>query len=79
MAFSANIRIPNCNIFYGTINIMFCAFSKQTDIILRGITYLHSRHSMVIAVKIPFKRIPRVSYWCPFLIVKIKIIFQNNI
>ena len=76
--FSVNIRILNCNIFYGTINIMSCASSKQTDTI-QCTTYFHSRHSMVIAVKIPFKRLPSVSYWCPFLIVKIKIIFQNNI
>ena len=77
--FSTNNRIFNRNIFYGTINIKFCTFSKQTDIIRRGITYLHSRHSMIPAVKVPSKRITMVSYWCPFLIIKINIIFQYNI
>ena len=79
MSFSMDIRILNCNIFYGTINIKFYAFSKQADTIRRGITYPHSRHSMIPAVKIPFKRIIRGSYWCPFLILKINIIFQYNI
>ena len=79
MSFSMNIRILNCNIFYGTINIMSCAFSKQTDIIRRGITYQHSRHSMIPAVKVPSKRMTIGSYWCPFLIIKINIIFQYNI
>ena len=31
--YSTNNRIFNRNIFYGTINIMFCAFSKQADTI----------------------------------------------
>ena len=79
MYFPGNNRVLNCNIFYGTINIISCAFSKQTDIIRRGITYPHSRHSMIPAVKVPSKRISMVSYWYPFLIIKINIIFQYNI
>ena len=34
---------------------------------------------MVIAVKIPFKRITMVSYWCPFLISQINIRSQHNV
>ena len=34
---------------------------------------------MVIAVKIPFKKITMVSYWCPFLISQINIRSQHNV
>ena len=58
---------------------MSSAFSKQTDIIRRGITYSHSRHSMIPAVKVPLKRISIDSYWCPFLISQINIRSQHNV